>query len=88
MPPAMQIRQTGGPEVLNWTAVDVGKPRSGQVRPRQAAAGLNYIDVYHRTGYYPQPLPEMAHAHGCNHTILLQTPRGHWKRVQPRAPPS
>jgi reactive intermediate/imine deaminase len=54
---AMQVRQTGGPEVLNWTAVDVGEPGSGQVRLRQAAAGLNYIDVYHRTGYYPQPLP-------------------------------
>jgi len=54
---AMQIRQTGGPEVLNWTAIDVGEPGSGQVRLRQAAAGLNYIDVYHRTGYYPQPLP-------------------------------
>jgi NADPH:quinone reductase-like Zn-dependent oxidoreductase len=57
MPHAMQIRQTGGPEVLNWTAVDVGENGSGQVRLRQAAAGLNYIDVYHRTGYYPQPLP-------------------------------
>src|SRR5271154_6019208 len=57
MPHAMQIRQTGGPEVLNWTAVDVGEPGSGQGRLRQAAAGLNYIDVYHRTGYYPQPLP-------------------------------
>ena len=57
MPHAIQIRQTGGPEVLKWTAVDVGEPGSGQVRLRQAAAGLNYIDVYHRTGYYPQPLP-------------------------------
>src|ERR1700720_3589427 len=57
MPHAIQIRQAGGPEVLNWTAVDVGEPGSGQVRLRQAAAGLNYIDVYHRTGYYPQPLP-------------------------------
>jgi len=57
MPHAVQVRQTGGPEVLNWTAVDVGEPGSGQVRLRQAAAGLNYIDVYHRTGYYPQPLP-------------------------------
>jgi NADPH2:quinone reductase len=57
MPCAIQMHQTGGPEVLNWTAVDVGEPGSGQVRLRQAAAGLNYIDVYHRTGYYPQPLP-------------------------------
>ena len=45
MPHARQIRQRGGPEVLNWTAVDVGEPGSGQVRLRQAAAGLNYIDV-------------------------------------------
>jgi NADPH:quinone reductase len=57
MPHAMQIRQTGGPEDLNWTAVNVGEPGSGQVLLSQAAAGLNYIDVYHRTGYYPQPLP-------------------------------
>jgi hypothetical protein len=56
MPHAIQIRQTGGPEVLNWTPIEVGEPGSGQVRLRQAA-GLNYIDVYHRTGYYPQPLP-------------------------------
>jgi NADPH2:quinone reductase len=57
MPRAIQMHQTGGPEVLNWTAVDDGEPGSGQVRLRQAAAGLNYIDVYHCTGYYPQPLP-------------------------------
>jgi hypothetical protein len=42
---AIQIRQTGGPEVLNWTKIKVGEPGSGQVRLRQAAAGLNYIDV-------------------------------------------
>jgi NADPH:quinone reductase len=57
MPHAIQIRQTGGPEVLNWTPIEVGEPGSGQVRLRPAAAGLNYIDVYHRTGYYSQPLP-------------------------------
>jgi NADPH:quinone reductase len=50
MPDAMQIRQAGGPEVLDWTPVDLGEPWSDQVRLRQAAAGLNYIDVYHRTG--------------------------------------
>src|SRR5262245_26961540 len=57
MPHAIQIRPTGGPEVLNWTPIEVGEPGSGQVRLRQAAAGLNYIDVHHRTGYYSQPLP-------------------------------
>jgi NADPH:quinone reductase len=65
MPHAMQIRQTGGPEVLNWSAVDVGEPGSGQVRLRQAAAGLNYIDVYHRTGYYAQPLPFIPGVEGA-----------------------
>jgi len=54
MPHAMQIRRTGGPEVLNWSAVDVGELGPDQMRVRQGAAGLNYIDVYHRTGYYPQ----------------------------------
>src|SRR5437868_3225023 len=57
MPHAIQIRQAGGPEVLSWTPIEVSDPGSGQVRLRQAAAGLNYIDVYHRTGYYSQPLP-------------------------------
>jgi hypothetical protein len=77
MPHAMQIRQTGGPEVLNWTAVDVGEPGSGQVRLRQAAAGLNYIDVYHRTGYYPQPLPFIPGLEGAGTVeVVAQDVRG------------
>ena len=54
---AIRVHQAGGPEVLQWEEVDVGKPATGQVRVRQTAVGLNYIDVYHRTGLYPQPLP-------------------------------
>lgn len=57
MPHAIKIRQTGGPEVLAWESIEVDDPGPGQVRLRQVIAGLNYIDVYHRTGYYPQPLP-------------------------------
>jgi NADPH2:quinone reductase len=57
MPHAIRVHQTGGPEVLNWEDADVGEPGPGQVRLRQEAAGLNFIDVYHRTGLYPQPLP-------------------------------
>jgi NADPH:quinone reductase-like Zn-dependent oxidoreductase len=49
MPHAIQIRRTGGPAVLNWTPIEVGEPGPGQVRLHQVAAGLNYIDVYHRT---------------------------------------
>jgi NADPH2:quinone reductase len=54
---AIRVHQAGGPEVLQWEAVEAGEPGPGQVRIRQEAVGLNYIDVYHRTGLYPQPLP-------------------------------
>jgi NADPH2:quinone reductase len=54
---AIRFRQTGGPEVLEWQAVEMGKPGPGAVRLRHTAIGLNYIDTYHRTGLYPVPLP-------------------------------
>src|SRR5918998_1708585 len=57
MPNAIRVHKTGGPEVLQWEAVEVGEPGPGQAKLRQEAAGLNFIDVYHRTGLYPQPLP-------------------------------
>ena len=57
MPKAIRIHETGGPEVLRYEPVEVGEPGPGQVRLRQHAAGINFIDVYHRTGLYPQPLP-------------------------------
>ena len=57
MPHAIRVHEVGGPEVLKWEQVDVGEPGPRQVRLRQEAAGLNFIDVYHRTGLYPQPLP-------------------------------
>ncbi len=53
MSKAIRIHETGGPEVLRWEEVEVGKPGPGQVRLRQTAVGLNYIDTYHRTGLYP-----------------------------------
>ena len=54
---AIRIHQTGGPDVLKWEGIEVGEPGPGQVRLRQEAAGLNFIDVYHRTGLYKQELP-------------------------------
>src|SRR3569623_3499950 len=57
MPHAIRIHETGGPEVLKWETVEVGEPGPGQVRIRQEAVGLNFIDVYHRTGVYPQTMP-------------------------------
>lgn len=57
MPHAIQVHETGGPEVLKWERIEVGDPGPGRVKLRQEAAGLNFIDIYHRTGLYPQPFP-------------------------------
>lgn len=57
MPYAIRIHKIGGPEVLQWEEIEVGEPGPGEVRIRQEAVGLNFIDVYHRTGLYKQPLP-------------------------------
>src|SRR6266849_4965011 len=54
---AIRFAKTGGPEVLEWQPVDVGKPGQGQVRLKHSAVGLNYIDTYQRSGLYPMPLP-------------------------------
>jgi NADPH2:quinone reductase len=55
MPKAIVMNQTGGPEVLRWVDYDPGQPGPGEVRLRHEAVGLNFIDVYHRTGLYPLP---------------------------------
>lgn len=57
MPKAVQVRQTGGPEVLEVAEVDVGEPGAGEVVVDVAAAGVNYIDTYHRSGLYPLETP-------------------------------
>ena len=54
---AIRIHETGGANVLKWQDLDAGDPQPGQVRLRQTAVGLNYIDIYHRTGVYPTALP-------------------------------
>lgn len=53
----IRFHQTGGPEVLQLEQVELGEPGPGQVRIRQQAIGLNFIDIYHRAGLYPLPLP-------------------------------
>ena len=54
---AVQIRQHGGPEELHLVDVAVGEPGPGEIRIRHHAIGLNFIDVYHRTGLYPLNMP-------------------------------
>jgi NADPH:quinone reductase len=57
MPHAIRFHKTGGPEVLQWEEVQVGKPGPGEARVRHTAIGLNYVDTYVRSGLYPAPLP-------------------------------
>ncbi len=54
---AIRMHETGGPEVLRWEEYDPGEPGQGEVLVRHEAVGMNFIDVYHRTGLYPMPLP-------------------------------
>ena len=57
MTKAVRIRQHGGPEELQLTDVEVGDPGPGEIRIRHHAVGLNFIDVYHRTGLYKLEMP-------------------------------
>jgi NADPH2:quinone reductase len=57
MPKAIRLHRVGGPQELRWEEIDPGRPGPGQVLLRHTAVGLNYIDVYDRTGLYPMPLP-------------------------------
>lgn len=57
MTKAIRITETGAPEVMEYVDVDLPAPSAGEVLVRQMACGLNFIDVYFRTGLYPQPLP-------------------------------
>lgn len=57
MPHAMRIHEHGGAEKMRWETVEVGDPGPGQVRVRNTAVGLNFVDIYQRNGLYPMQLP-------------------------------
>ncbi len=66
MSKAIRIYETGGPDVLRWEDNDPGQPGSGEALIRHEAVGLNFIDVYHRTGLYPLPeLPAIPGMEGA-----------------------
>ena len=54
---AIRIHQPGGPEVLRWEEVEVPPPAAGEATVRHEAVGLNFVDIYHRSGLYPLALP-------------------------------
>ena len=57
MTKAIRVNRTGGPEVMEYVDVELGAPGPGQARVRHHAIGVNFIDIYFRSGLYPQPLP-------------------------------
>jgi len=65
MPKAIRFHKTGGPEVLVWEDVEVGEPGPGQLRIRQHAIGVNYVDIYQRSAVYPMPLPSGCGSEGA-----------------------
>ena len=67
---AIRIHEQGGPDVLRWESVEVGAPGSGEVRLRQTAVGLNFLDVYHRNGAYQ--LPELPTALGMEAAGIVE----------------
>lgn len=70
MSKAIRIYETGGPEVLRWEEVTIGPPGPGEVHIRQSAVGLNFIDVYHRSGLYPLPdLPATPGMEGAGRVV-------------------
>jgi len=62
---AIRIYETGGPDKFKWEEVEVGEPGKGEILLRQTAVGLNFIDVYHRTGLYKVPLPSGIGSEGA-----------------------
>lgn len=65
MPHVIRIHQNGGPEQMQWEEAAVAEPGPGEVRVRNTAVGLNYIDTYHRSGLYPMPLPLVPGSEGA-----------------------
>jgi NADPH2:quinone reductase len=69
MSKAIVISKTGGPEVLEYRDVDIAPPGKGELQIRASAIGVNFIDVYHRTGLYPQQLPFTPGGELCGEVI-------------------
>jgi NADPH:quinone reductase len=71
MPRAIRIQEAGGPDVLRLEDVEVPQPEAGEVQIRHAAIGLNFIDVYDRSGLYPQAMPAGLGREGAGMVMAL-----------------
>jgi NADPH2:quinone reductase len=68
---AVRLHRYGGPEVLQVDDIDIGAPGPGQVRLRQHAIGLNYVDVYNRIGLYPSTLPLIPGSEAAGEVVAV-----------------
>jgi len=68
---AIQISETGGPDVLRYTEIDAPEAGPGQVAVQVTAAGVNFIDIYHRQGVYPLTLPRVLGLEGAGRVIAV-----------------
>ena len=68
---AMRIHANGGPDVMTWEANDVGAPGAGQIKIKQHAVGVNYIDTYQRSGLYKVPLPAILGSEGAGEVTAV-----------------
>ena len=68
---AVRVHKTGGPEVLTYEEIDIPAPGPGQVKLRQHAAGVNFVDTYFRGGMYPAPLPFVSGNEGAGEVIAV-----------------
>lgn len=71
MPSAIQISEFGGSDQLKFKAIELGTPQAGQVHLKQATCGINFIDVYHRTGFYDIGLPFIPGSEGAGIVAAL-----------------
>jgi NADPH2:quinone reductase len=83
---AVRVHKVGGPEVLTYEEIDIGAPGQGQIRVKQHACGVNFIDTYFRMGIYPSPvgLPFVAGIGSPTWWRSVATPRSAW--CPPTAP--
>ena len=76
----VRIHKTGGPEVLTCEDIDIGEPGEGQIRIKQHACGVNFVDTYYRSGLYPAPsLPFVNGAEGAGEVIAVGPGVTRWK---------
>ena len=90
---AIRFHKTGGPEVLVWEEVKLGKPGAGEARIRHTAVGLNFVDIYNRAGRLSGAVAERPRRRGCGrgrgsrlrrHRSQARRPRRLWRRADRR----